>query len=84
MQVQRGWYVVGYFGLEVSFGWEMVKVGYYLVIFKYCLGVIGFKCDWKVLGIGGIYDEMIEKFKLVIENLEQEGYCVNICGFVWI
>ena len=84
MQAQKGRYEKGHFGPEVSFSRELKQAGYHPAIFKYCLGGTGLARDWKTPGEGGIYDHMVTELKPAIKKLQDDGYKVNIRGFIWI
>lgn len=84
MQAQKGRYAAGHFGPEVSFSRALKKAGYHPAIFKYCLGGTGLARDWKAPGEGGIYDQMVNDLKPAIKKLVEQGYEVNIRGFIWI
>lgn len=84
MQAQKGRYLAGHFGPEVSFARELKKAGYNPAIFKYCLGATGLARDWKAPGKDGIYDRMVADLGEAIKKLEENGYLVSVKGFVWI
>ena len=84
MQAQKGRFPAGHFGPEVTFSRELKKEGYNPAIFKYCLGGTGLQRDWKAPGKGGIYDSFVKNLKSAILKLKNQGYKVNIRGFVWI
>lgn len=84
MQAQKGRYPAGHFGPEVSFSRELKRAGYHPAIFKYCLGATGLARDWKAPGEGGMYDHMVNDLNTAINKLIDQGYKVNIQGFIWI
>lgn len=84
MQPQMGRFPKGHFGPEVSFARELKKAGYNPAIFKYSLGATGLARDWKAPGAVGIYDNMVKHLKPAIQKLKNQGYQVNIRGFIWI
>lgn len=84
MQPQEGRFQKGHFGPEVSFARELKKQGFNPAIFKYTKGATGLARDWKGPGEGGIYDQMAEDLQYGIEQLEEQGYEVNVRGLIWI
>lgn len=84
MQPQKGRYPAGHFGPEVSFARELKKAGYNPAIFKYTKGATGLFQDWKAPKDGGIYDRMVADLKAAINVLKEQGYLVEVQGFIWI
>lgn len=84
MQPQSGRFQKGHFGPEVSFARELKKQGFKPAIFKYTKGATGLARDWKGPGEGGIYDQMVDDLQNGIEQLEEQGYEVNVRGLIWI
>jgi lysophospholipase L1-like esterase len=84
LQPQKGRFPKGHFGPEVIFSRELKRAGYHPAIFKYTKGATGLARDWKVAGKGGIYDSMVNDLKAAINELESQGFEVQIQAFVWI
>ncbi|NBC65072.1 MAG: hypothetical protein GVY07_05330 [Bacteroidetes bacterium] len=84
MQSQSGRFQQGHFGPEVSFARELKKQRFNPVIFKYTKGATGLARDWKAPGEDGIYDRMVANLKSGVENLEEQGYRVDVRGLIWI
>jgi lysophospholipase L1-like esterase len=84
MQPQKGRFLKGHFGPEVSFARELKKAGYNPAIFKYTKGATGLARDWKAPGEGGIYDFMVNDLKTAINELEKQGFELELRGFIWI
>jgi len=84
MQPQEGRFQNGHFGPEVIFARELKKQGYNPAIFKYTKGATGLARDWKAPGEGGIYDKMTVDLQAGIDQLEDQGYRVDVRGLIWI
>lgn len=84
MQPQTGRFPKGHFGPEVSFSRELKKAGYHPAMFKYTKGATGLARDWKAPGEGGIYDSMVNDLKAAINELEKQGYEIELRSFIWI
>jgi hypothetical protein len=72
------------FGPEVTFSRLLKKGGYNPAIFKYTQGSTSLADDWKAPGQSGHYDTMVTKFNSAVLDLQNQGYVVNIAGFIWI
>jgi len=72
------------FGPEVTFSRLLKKGGYNPAIFKYTEGSTSLADDWKAPGQSGHYDTMVTKFNSAVLDLQNQGYVVNIAGFIWI
>jgi len=72
------------FGPEVTFSRLLKRGGYNPAIFKYTEGSTSLADDWKAPGQSGHYDTMVTKFNAAVLDLQNQGYTVNIAGFIWI
>ena len=74
----------GHFGAEVTFSRKLKQAGYNPAIFKYAQGATSIFEHWLNPGQGGLYDNMVTALNSAITELENQGYTVNIRGFIWI
>lgn len=81
---QRGHFVKGHFGPEVSLARALKQAHLNPAIFKYSSGGSSIKTDWKGPGGHGLYDDMVKNLKLAINELKAQGNTVNIRAFIWI
>ena len=72
------------FGPEVTFSRLLKRGGYNPAIFKYTQGSTSLADDWRAPGQSGHYDTMVTKFNAAVLDLQNQGYTVNIAGFIWI
>jgi len=72
------------FGPEVTFSRLLKRGGYNPAIFKYTEGSTSLADDWRAPGQSGHYDTMVTKFNAAVLDLQNQGYTVNIAGFIWI
>ena len=74
----------GHFGPEVTFSRKLVQAGYNPAIFKFTQGATSIFEHWLNPGDGGLYDDMVTALNTAITDLQNQGYTVNIKGFIWI
>ena len=78
------YFPAGHFGPEVTFSRKLKQAGYNPAVFKYTQGATSIFEHWLNPGQGGLYDNMVTALNAAITDLENQGYTVNIRGFLWI
>lgn len=81
---QKGLFLKGYFGPEVSFARSLKSCGGQPAIFKFTLYSTSLAAHWKGPGEGGLYDEMCRELSAAIRDLERSGKRVKLSGLIWI